>query len=270
MSLRGSNTTSSNFPGAKRSICKAADAPASPPPTMAILGLLASAVRSESSDLLGMHAPSRNRPILEDTKDDVLDEKTDQRDRKQARKDICDFELVLAFVDVPSEAARSGGHTEDQFCRDQRAPGKCPAQSQACEDRAGCRGNEDIPDIARASQAVISSNEAKRRRDRHKAGVRIKSHGPQNGMDDNENNAALAKSEPNQRQGQQSDGRQRIEHRDQQLERIAPNSSRYRQDGKVCCQNHRNDIPLQQQLQRKQGAFGKHPVENIPCQRVER
>src|SRR6218665_37002 len=54
-----------------------------------------------------LHAPASHGPVLDPAEQDAFDDQPDQDDAKKAREHRPDVELVLAFVDEPTQSARA-------------------------------------------------------------------------------------------------------------------------------------------------------------------
>src|SRR5579862_8884963 len=164
-----------------------------------------------------LHAPAADSSMFNAAEDHIFHDEPEQDDGEEAGENVRDEELSFLFEDVPAEAARSGADAEDQFGGDQGTPRKCPSDFQSGEDAGECAGNQDARDISDSRQAVVLSDHPKGWANGSETGVGIESDGPQNGVDQNEDDASIAQAEPNERQRKKGDGRQRIEHRGEGL-----------------------------------------------------
>lgn len=90
-----------------------------------------------------LHAPALDRPAFDPAEDDVFDEQADHDDGQQAAEHFGDVELVFGFKNEPAEATLAGRHAEHEFSGDQGAPGECPADFEACQDRRERRWDQD-------------------------------------------------------------------------------------------------------------------------------
>src|SRR6476661_2169410 len=95
-----------------------------------------------------LHAPAMHGSVFYEPKDQAFDNETDGHDRKQSSEYICRVEQIAVFKNVPAEAAAPRRNAEHQFGRDQRAPGKCPADLEPGQNRWKCCWHENAGDIA--------------------------------------------------------------------------------------------------------------------------
>ena len=109
--------------------------------------------------------------------------------------------LIAVLVDKPPQAARTRRHAEHQLCGDERAPGEGPADLEAGENRRKRGGDQELSHVAHATQAVILAGHALRLGDSEEPGVGVERHCPQDGVDNDEDEARDAESEPQQASG---------------------------------------------------------------------
>ena len=140
-------------------------------------------------------------------------------------EDIRDQKLILLLEDVPAESARSGTDAEHQFGGDQRAPRECPADFEPGENARESGGQQNADHVARLREAVVLSDHFQRRADRAKSGMHVERDGPEHRMNQDEDHAAIAQPEPDERERQKRDRGQRIEHRGEGFEKIGADAA---------------------------------------------
>src|SRR5262249_3898874 len=126
-----------------------------------------------------LHAPSTNSSRLDGAEDHVLDQKADDDHGKESRKHVGDFQLVLVLIDEPAQAPRAGRHAEHQLGRDQRAPGKSPADFEPGENAWKRSRDQDSADVGKPAQAVVASDHAQGVGDRQESRVGVERDRPQ-------------------------------------------------------------------------------------------
>src|ERR1700722_9466487 len=110
---------------------------------------------------LRLHAPALNGPGFDQAKHPVLDCESDEDDGEQAGEDFGNIKLVLALEDVPAKSALTGRDAEHEFSRDQRAPGKGPADLEAGQNARKRRRNQNQANETQTSQIVIAADHAR-------------------------------------------------------------------------------------------------------------
>src|SRR5690606_36857463 len=102
------------------------------------------------------------------------------------------LQVLAVREDVPAEPAAARGRAEHQLGRDQGAPGEGPADLEAGQDRSEGGGYDDLDDVGNSLQAVIAPDHPQCRAHRQKPDMRAQGHRPEDGMDDDEDEAGHA------------------------------------------------------------------------------
>src|SRR5688572_14121652 len=119
-----------------------------------------------SSSVAGRHAPAEHRPAFEPAKEQVLYQQTDQDHREQPGEDEVGVHLEPVLVDEPPEAALAAGHAEHHLGRDDRSPGKGPADLEPRQDIRERRRQQDAGHQPPAGEAEVLADAPQRRRHR--------------------------------------------------------------------------------------------------------
>ncbi len=174
----------------------------------------------------------------------------DQDHREQAGEHGGYVEHVLVLVDVPAEPALARGDAEHELGGDQRAPGEGPADLEAGQDRGERGRDQDQDDEADALEAAVAPDHAQRVGHGAEARVGVERHRPQHGVHQHEDDGGIAEAEPDQRQRQERDGRQRVEGRREGLEEVVAEPEHHGERGQGHRQEETGGVALEQQHHR--------------------
>src|ERR1700733_9224149 len=141
---------------------------------------------------LRLHAPALNGPGFDQAKHPVLDRESNEDDGQEAGKHFGNIELVLALEDVPAKPALTRRDAEYEFSRDQRTPGKGPADLEAGQNARKRRRNQNQANETQPSQIVIASDHARGRRHAAEAGQHVERNRPRHRMHEYKNETAIA------------------------------------------------------------------------------
>src|SRR5690606_4855129 len=200
-----------------------------------------------------LHAPALDGDALESVEDELFLQQADDDHHGQAGEHVVGVELVAVLVDVPAQAALAGGGAEHQLGGDQGAPGEGPAHLEAGEDRRQRRRHQDQRHEAHALEAVVAAGHALGFGHAEEARVGAQGQRPEHRVHQHEDQAAFAQAEPQQRQRQQRDGGQRVEHGGQGGQQVAADLGGHRQGGQSEGQHDADQVAADQHVQRGGG-----------------
>src|SRR3954453_9041380 len=157
----------------------------------------------EPSEASALEAPLPDGLALDGPEDQVLDHETDSDDSQEPCEDGWDVEQVAVLENEPAQSALPRRHTEDELRRDQRAPRKGPADLQAGQDRREGRRHQDLEDVGKPFQTIVSSDHAQGLSPTQKVGMGVERHRPEDGVDEDEDQIPVAEPKPDQGQRKQ-------------------------------------------------------------------
>ena len=175
-----------------------------------------------------LHPPPVYGAKLHVPEDHVLHRDSDEDHCEQAREDVGGLEVLAVLVDEPAETAAARRGAEDELRADQGAPGECPADLHPRQDGRQRGGNQDLHHVPDVPQPVVQPDHPQRLAHRLEPGVGAERHRPQHGVDGDEDDARGAEPEPQHRERQKRDGRQRVEHRGARGEEVRADALRAR------------------------------------------
>ena len=225
---------------------------------------------SSQKPRLILHTPLTDGGGFEIAEDEIFDGETDEDHRQQACENRRNIEQILIFINIPAEAALPRRRAKNEFGSDQRPPCKRPPDLQAGEDRGKRRRDQDTPDVTQTTQAVVAPHHAQGVGYRLETRMRIQRDRPQHRMHEHENDRLVAEAEPDQRQRQQRDGRQRIEHGGERFQQIVAQSRHHCERGEHHGQEQADNITLDQKSDGIDGLRQNFPAGQPAPQRFKR
>src|SRR6266568_2295447 len=97
----------------------------------------------DNADSSELHPPAVDRAPFNQTEQTVHGD-SNPNHSKQPGKDVGNLQLILVLIDKPADAAGTGTDSENQFGRDQSAPGKGPAVLESGQDGREGRRYENL------------------------------------------------------------------------------------------------------------------------------